>query len=96
MSSIKFAKSQRAAPGRGNGAARSGGAGGYLPRQRDAGADISEERVWQALETVQLAELARSMSDGIYTPLASRGIISQLGKSNCWHWRACWSRRRKS
>lgn len=30
------------------------------------GRDISEERVWQALETVQLAELARSMSDGIY------------------------------
>ncbi|STJ30691.1 multidrug ABC transporter ATP-binding protein [Escherichia coli] len=60
------------------------------------GRDISEERVWQALETVQLAELARSMSDGIYTPLASREIISQSGKSNCWHWRACWWRRRKS
>ncbi len=37
------------------------------------GRDISEERVWQALETVQLAELARSMSDGIYTPLGEQG-----------------------
>lgn len=60
------------------------------------GRDISEERVWQALETVQLAELARSMSDGIYTLLGEQGIISQSGKSNCWHWRACWWRRRKS
>ncbi|XNM53402.1 ATP-binding cassette domain-containing protein [Escherichia coli] len=79
-SSIKFAKSQRAAPGRGNGAARSGGAGGYLPRQRDAGRDISEERVWQALETVQLAELARSMSDGIYTPLGQQGNNLSVGQ----------------
>ncbi|STI84048.1 multidrug ABC transporter ATP-binding protein [Escherichia coli] len=60
------------------------------------GRDISEERVWQALETVQLAELARSMSDGIYTPLGEQGIISPSGKSNCWHWHACWWRRRKS
>lgn len=37
------------------------------------GRDISEERVWQALEIVQLAELARSMSDGIYTPLGEQG-----------------------
>ena len=39
------------------------------------GRDISEERVWQALETVQLAELARSMSDGIYTPLGEQGMF---------------------
>ena len=31
------------------------------------GRDISEERVWQALETVQLAELARGLSEGIHT-----------------------------
>lgn len=60
------------------------------------GRDISEERVWQALEIVQLAELARSMSDGIYTPLGEQGNNLQSGKSNCWHWRACWWRRRKS
>lgn len=60
------------------------------------GRDISEERVWQALETVQLAELARSMSDGIYTPLGEQGNNLSVGQSNCWHWHACWWRRRKS
>ncbi len=33
------------------------------------GRDISEEAVWQALETVQLADLARAMADGIHTRL---------------------------
>ena len=33
------------------------------------GRDISEERVWQALETVQLAALARGLSEGIHTRL---------------------------
>ena len=44
------------------------------------GRDISEERVWQALETVQLAELARSMSDGIYTPLGEQGNNLSVGQ----------------
>lgn len=37
------------------------------------GRDISEERVWQALETVQLAELARGLSEGIHTRLGEQG-----------------------
>ena len=44
------------------------------------GRDISEERVWQALETVQLAELARSMSDGIYTLLGEQGNNLSVGQ----------------
>ncbi len=44
------------------------------------GRDISEVRVWQALETVQLAELARSMSDGIYTPLGEQGNNLSVGQ----------------
>lgn len=44
------------------------------------GRDISEERVWQALEIVQLAELARSMSDGIYTPLGEQGNNLSVGQ----------------
>ncbi|WP_059250355.1 SmdB family multidrug efflux ABC transporter permease/ATP-binding protein [Escherichia albertii] len=44
------------------------------------GRDISEERVWQALETVQLAELARGMSDGIYTPLGEQGNNLSVGQ----------------
>ncbi|MEW5559077.1 SmdB family multidrug efflux ABC transporter permease/ATP-binding protein [Enterobacter asburiae] len=44
------------------------------------GRDISEEQVWQALETVQLAELARGMSDGIYTQLGEQGNNLSVGQ----------------
>ncbi|MCS2153100.1 SmdB family multidrug efflux ABC transporter permease/ATP-binding protein [Scandinavium goeteborgense] len=44
------------------------------------GRDISEEQVWQALETVQLAELARSLSDGIYTRLGEQGNNLSVGQ----------------
>lgn len=44
------------------------------------GRDISEAAVWQALETVQLAELARTMSDGIYTRLGEQGNNLSVGQ----------------
>lgn len=44
------------------------------------GRDISEAQVWQALETVQLATLARSMSKGIYTPLGEQGNTLSVGQ----------------
>ena len=44
------------------------------------GRDISEEQVWQALETVQLAELARGMSDGIHTQLGEQGNNLSVGQ----------------
>ncbi|MCS2169779.1 SmdB family multidrug efflux ABC transporter permease/ATP-binding protein [Scandinavium sp. TWS1a] len=44
------------------------------------GRDISEEQVWQALETVQLAELARSMIDGIHTRLGEQGNNLSVGQ----------------
>lgn len=44
------------------------------------GRDIDEARVWQALETVQLADLARSLSNGIYTPLGEQGNNLSLGQ----------------
>jgi len=44
------------------------------------GRDISEEQVWQALETVQLADLARSMADGIYTRLGEQGNNLSVGQ----------------
>lgn len=44
------------------------------------GRDISEAQVWQALETVQLAELARGMSDGIYTRLGEQGNNLSVGQ----------------
>ncbi|WP_039056215.1 SmdB family multidrug efflux ABC transporter permease/ATP-binding protein [Enterobacter sp. Bisph1] len=44
------------------------------------GRDISEAQVWQALETVQLAELARAMSDGIYTRLGEQGNNLSVGQ----------------
>ncbi|MBK0001338.1 SmdB family multidrug efflux ABC transporter permease/ATP-binding protein [Erwinia sp. S38] len=44
------------------------------------GRDISEQAVWQALETVQLASLARSMSDGIYTRLGEQGNNLSVGQ----------------
>jgi len=44
------------------------------------GREISEEQVWQALETVQLAELAHSLSDGIYTRLGEQGNNLSVGQ----------------
>ncbi|AKE58004.1 SmdB family multidrug efflux ABC transporter permease/ATP-binding protein [Citrobacter farmeri] len=44
------------------------------------GRDISEEQVWQALETVQLAELARGMSEGIHTQLGEQGNTLSVGQ----------------
>ncbi|MDH2911905.1 SmdB family multidrug efflux ABC transporter permease/ATP-binding protein [Kosakonia sp. HypNH10] len=44
------------------------------------GRDISEERVWKALEIVQLADLARTMSEGIYTRLGEQGNNLSVGQ----------------
>lgn len=44
------------------------------------GRDISEEQVWQGLETVQLAELARGMSEGIHTQLGEQGNNLSVGQ----------------
>lgn len=44
------------------------------------GRDISEEAVWRALETVQLAELARSLSAGIHTRLGEQGNNLSVGQ----------------
>ena len=44
------------------------------------GRDISEEAVWQVLETVQLAELARGLSDGIHTRLGEQGNTLSVGQ----------------
>lgn len=44
------------------------------------GRDISEDQVWQALETVQLAELARGMSEGIHTRLGEQGNNLSVGQ----------------
>lgn len=44
------------------------------------GRDISEARVWQALEIVQLADLARTMSEGIYTRLGEQGNNLSVGQ----------------
>lgn len=44
------------------------------------GRDISEARVWKALEIVQLADLARTMSEGIYTRLGEQGNNLSVGQ----------------
>lgn len=44
------------------------------------GRDVSEDAVWQALETVQLAGLAREMSEGIYTRLGEQGNNLSVGQ----------------
>jgi ATP-binding cassette subfamily B multidrug efflux pump len=44
------------------------------------GRDISEAQVWEALESVQLAELARGMSEGIYTQLGEQGNNLSVGQ----------------
>ncbi|CAJ0993085.1 SmdB family multidrug efflux ABC transporter permease/ATP-binding protein [Pantoea sp. Nvir] len=44
------------------------------------GRDISEEAIWQALEQVQLASLARNMPDGIQTRLGEQGNNLSVGQ----------------
>lgn len=44
------------------------------------GRDISEETVWQVLERVQLADLARSLSEGIHTRLGEQGNTLSVGQ----------------
>ncbi|PIJ52215.1 multidrug ABC transporter permease/ATP-binding protein [Erwinia sp. OLTSP20] len=44
------------------------------------GRDLSEEQVWQVLEQVQLAGLARAMSQGLYTPLGEQGNTLSVGQ----------------
>jgi ATP-binding cassette subfamily B multidrug efflux pump len=48
------------------------------PTSRWAG--LSEEQVWAVLETVQLAELARGLSDGINTQLGEQGNNLSVGQ----------------
>ncbi|MER3608455.1 SmdB family multidrug efflux ABC transporter permease/ATP-binding protein [Klebsiella pneumoniae] len=42
--------------------------------------DISDAQVWEALEAVQLAAVARSMSDGLYTQLGEQGNNLSVGQ----------------
>ncbi|POP46790.1 multidrug ABC transporter permease/ATP-binding protein [Superficieibacter electus] len=44
------------------------------------GRKIEEAQVWQALETVQLADLARGMPDGIHTQLGEQGNNLSVGQ----------------
>ncbi|MDU4094630.1 MAG: SmdB family multidrug efflux ABC transporter permease/ATP-binding protein [Pantoea sp.] len=44
------------------------------------GRDISEQAVWAALEAVQLAELARGLTDGIHTRLNEQGNNLSVGQ----------------
>lgn len=44
------------------------------------GRELSEAQVWQALETVQLAALARSLSDGLHTRLGEQGNNLSVGQ----------------
>ncbi|WP_455816995.1 SmdB family multidrug efflux ABC transporter permease/ATP-binding protein [Pseudomonas cerasi] len=44
------------------------------------GRDISEDTVWQALETVQLAALARELPEGIHTRLGEQGNNLSVGQ----------------
>lgn len=44
------------------------------------GRDIDESQVWMALETVQLAGLARSLAQGIHTPLGEQGNSLSVGQ----------------
>ena len=44
------------------------------------GREISEEQVWQVLETVQLEEMVRGMSDGLYTHLGEQGNNLSVGQ----------------
>ncbi|MDP0919967.1 multidrug ABC transporter permease/ATP-binding protein, partial [Klebsiella pneumoniae] len=42
---------------------------------------MSESKVWEALEAVQLAAVARSMSDGLYTQLGEQGNNLSVGQT---------------
>lgn len=44
------------------------------------GRDIGEDAVWQALETVQLASLARELPEGIHTRLGEQGNTLSVGQ----------------
>ncbi|MBS9431826.1 SmdB family multidrug efflux ABC transporter permease/ATP-binding protein [Photorhabdus hainanensis] len=44
------------------------------------GRNISEEKVWQVLETVQLAELVRTLSNGLHTILGEQGNTLSAGQ----------------
>ncbi|ERK07766.1 Multidrug resistance-like ATP-binding protein mdlB [Pantoea sp. AS-PWVM4] len=44
------------------------------------GRDITEQAVWQALETVQLADLVRAMPEGIHTRLGEQGNNLSVGQ----------------
>ncbi|WJM86001.1 SmdB family multidrug efflux ABC transporter permease/ATP-binding protein [Dickeya chrysanthemi] len=44
------------------------------------GRDISEEKVWQALEAVQLAPLVREMPDGIHSRIGEQGNNLSVGQ----------------
>ncbi|QGU88651.1 SmdB family multidrug efflux ABC transporter permease/ATP-binding protein [Erwinia sorbitola] len=44
------------------------------------GRDINEDAVWQALETVQLAALARELPEGIHTQLGEQGNNLSVGQ----------------
>ncbi|WPM84113.1 ATP-binding cassette domain-containing protein [Apirhabdus apintestini] len=63
-----------------DGAAGSRGDGRQFLVNVTLGRDISEETVWRALETVQLAELAHSLADGIHTRLGEQGNNLSVGQ----------------
>lgn len=44
------------------------------------GRDISEQQVWEALETVQLAPLVRALPDGLYSLLGEQGNTLSVGQ----------------
>ncbi|BDH46805.1 ABC transporter ATP-binding protein [Salmonella enterica subsp. enterica serovar Choleraesuis] len=44
------------------------------------GREISEQQVWDALETVQLAELARGLPDGLHSQLGEQGNTLSVGQ----------------
>lgn len=53
------------------------------------GRPFTPEQVWEVLETVQLADLARGLSEGIHTRLGEQGNNLSVGQSNFLRWRAC-------
>ncbi len=44
------------------------------------GRDISEQQVWDALETVQLASLVRALPDGLHSLLGEQGNTLSVGQ----------------
>lgn len=79
-STARIPQPQRVASGHRDGATGSRSAGGYLYANVALGRDISEAQVWEALEAVQLAAVARSMSDGLYTQLGEQGNNLSVGQ----------------